>query len=61
MGCWLVTVKDHESQLQFTVDVDTLQGLAEAVEVILCSGIVPWRQFKSYKLQNKIKPPKKQE
>jgi hypothetical protein len=58
VGCWLVTLREHEVQKQFTVPVETLAGLAGALEAVLASGSIPWRDFKSYKLKNKAAAPK---
>lgn len=50
-GAWLVTLRDHDSEQQFTVACDAFQSVPAALERLLISGAIPWRAFKSYKRQ----------
>lgn len=59
MGTWIVTVKDHDSCLQFVTEVKTLENIPEALESLLGAGKAAWRPFKSYKRKNKKEAPKK--
>jgi hypothetical protein len=56
-GAWIVTLRDHDSGQQFSTGCDAFQGLQAALERVLISGAIPWRPFKSYKLQNRRQVP----
>ena len=48
-GTWLATLRCHSEALQFTVPIPALAGLADALEAVLTSGNVPWRDYESWK------------
>ncbi len=55
LGCWVVTLRDHESRLQAVIEADQWQDIPSQLEGLLGRGAIPWKPFKSYR--KKEKPP----
>jgi hypothetical protein len=56
LGNWVITLKDHETGLQGTLEIEVLENLLPALEYVLGAGRVAWKPFKSHR--RKVKPPK---
>lgn len=60
-GCWLATIRCHAEGKVATIGVESLEGLAGALEKALINNRVPWRDFETWKGREQMstKPKKK--
>lgn len=55
LGCWVVTLKDHEGRVSCAFEADCWADIPAQLESLLGRGTLPWKPFKSYR--KKEKPP----
>jgi hypothetical protein len=55
LGCYVVTLRDHESRLQCSVEADCWSDVPSQLEGLLGRGQLPWKPFRSFR--KKERPP----
>lgn len=53
LGCYVITIRDHESRLQAVVECDTWADIPSMLDSLLGSGKLPWKPFKSFRKKEK--------